>query len=92
MDEVICAKFCVVNASDTRGASAIKRREAPTPVTVEIPNPLHTFREVGRYVKLDYFCHDAVLHVLVHQVCWFVDSRQLEKLPVWAVQETPQTL
>ncbi len=21
-------------------------------------NPLHTFRELGRYVKLNYFCHE----------------------------------
>ncbi len=27
-------------------------------------NPLHALRELGRYVKLNYFCHESVLQVV----------------------------
>ena len=33
-------------------------------------NPLHAFRELGRYVKLNYFCHESVLQVICFSVAY----------------------
>jgi hypothetical protein len=83
------AKHCETTDSNPSSRLLCRKAELDHPSPLLRGSPLHTIRELGRDVKLDYFCHGAILQVIL--VRQGVDRRQLEKLPMWAVQEMPHT-